>query len=79
MSTAFEIGRWPALIRRDFSHAGDGPIRASRKSRPMYRGQPGKSSIWTLTGSGVAGRSGSRPGGGFNSALKTAATSRAIP
>ena len=25
MSTTFEIGRWPAAIRRCFSHSGDGP------------------------------------------------------
>jgi hypothetical protein len=34
-STTFEIGRWPAADSRAFSHSGEGPIRASWKSRPM--------------------------------------------
>ena len=38
MSTTLLIGRWPAAIRRAFSHGGDGPIVTSSKTRAVKRG-----------------------------------------
>ena len=39
MSTTLEIGRWPAAVRRCFSHRGDGPSFTSSKTRAVKRRQ----------------------------------------
>ena len=68
----------PARWRRVRSHCGDGPTRTLRKPRPMYRGQPPKSSTTTSTGSApvTGGSSGS---GRRRTPSQSAATSRATP
>ena len=68
----------PARWRRVRSHCGDGPTRTLRKPRPMYRGQPPKSSTATSTASGLV--TGGSSGSGSRSApSQRAATSRASP
>ena len=47
MSTTLLIGRWPAVIRRAFSHSGEGPISTSSNTRTVNRGQSEKSSTDT--------------------------------
>ena len=54
MSTTFEIGRWPAAIRRAFSHSGDGPIVTFSNTRPVKRGQRSGSCTVTAIPAGVA-------------------------
>ena len=47
MSTTLLIGRWPAALRRAFSHSGEGPIVTSVKTRAVKRGQISGDSIRT--------------------------------
>ena len=55
MSTTLLIGRWPAAIRRAFSHGGDGPIVTSSKARAVKRGHRSGASTTTSTPAIVAG------------------------
>ena len=68
----------PARWRRVRSHCGDGPTCTLRKPRPMYRGQPPKSSTATWTGSGLV-TGGSSGAGSRRAPSHRAATSRASP
>ena len=60
------------------SHCGEGPTRTLRKARPMYRGQPAKSSTRMSSGSCATG-GGSSGSGGRSSPPQSAAISRAMP
>ena len=80
MSTTLLIGRWPAAIRRAFSHGGEGPIVTSSKARAVKRGHRSGASTTTSTPSIVAGLPGSSAhGGGASGAPVAAWTSRATP
>ena len=68
----------PARWRRVRSHCGDGPTCTLRKPRPMYRGQPPKSSTATSTDSGLV-TGGSSGAGRRRAPSHRAATSRASP
>ena len=80
MSTTLLIGRWPAAIRRAFSHSGDGPIFTSSKRRSVKRGH--RSGSRTSTSKpGIGPGTGGTPshGAGFSGAPVAAWTSRATP
>jgi hypothetical protein len=81
MSTTFEIGRWPAAIRRALSHGGDGPIRTSSNSRAVKRGH--RSGACTSTEKpgteSPAGCGSSLQGARASGAPVAAWTSRATP
>ena len=47
MSTTLLMGRWPAAIRRAFSHSGEGPIVTSVKTLAVKRGHSSGASILT--------------------------------
>ena len=67
MSTTFEIGRWPAAIRRCLSHSGDGPIFTSSNTRAVKRRQTsGSISIdtWSVGASSPDGSASSSVGSG---------------
>ena len=83
MSTTLLIGRWPAALRRAFSHSGEGPIVTSVKTLAVKRGQISGDSICTdakseASPSPVASAS-SLHGGSASGAPEIAWTSRATP
>ena len=73
MSTTLEIGRWPAAIRRAFSHGGDGPIVTSSKTRAVKRGQSSGTSTRISTPSMSPSVPGSFAHGGADNAAPVAA------
>ena len=82
MSTTLLIGRWPAAIRRAFSHGGDGPIVTSSNSRAVKRGhRSGACDVDGEAGDRVARRVRVRPttARGASGAPVAAWTSRATP
>ena len=81
MSTTLEIGRWPAAIRRAFSHSGDGPSLTSSNRRAVKRGHSSgsRTSIEKPEISPSAGPGSSAHGAGASGACVAAWTSRATP
>ncbi len=82
MSTTFEIGRWPAAVRRCLSQRGDGPTFTSSNTRAVKRRQISGSistAAWSSTASPPAGSASLAPGSGRSSAPVSACTSRATP
>ncbi len=81
MSTTLLIGRWPAAVRRPFSHGGDGPIVTSSKTRAVKRGQRSGHStrISTPSTESPAGWGSSSHGALTRSAPVAACASRATP
>ena len=81
MSTTLLIGRWPAALRRAFSHSGEGPIVTFSNARTVKRGHSSgeRTSTETPGISSPAGCSSRAHGGGFRAAPVAAWTSRATP
>ena len=83
MSTTFEIGRWPAAIRRCFSHGGEGPIFTSSNTRAVKRRQISGSAIstlaWSSARSSPEGSASAAVGSSASGAVVTACRSRATP
>ena len=82
MSTTFEIGRWPAAVRRCLSHSGEGPIFTSSNTRALKRRQISGSIstlAWSSTRSAPEGSASPVPGSGSSVASLKAWTSRATP
>ena len=55
MSTTLLIGRWPAALRRAFSHSGDGPIVTFSNARTVKRGHSSVRTSTRRAGDRVAG------------------------